>query len=88
MTAREFIKKIVESNFDLDMELTVEIKGMGCAKDFVDIYTDMHTIVLTQYQEPQEAVDFADDDIDMVEYEEYFANKSEMLDSMKINGVQ
>lgn len=87
MTVREFFKKVVASGIDLDMELTVEVKGIGCANGFVDVYTDMHTVVLTQYEEPQQEVDFADDEIDMVEYEEYFANKSEMLDSMKINGV-
>lgn len=84
MTIREFFKKIVENNIDLDMELTVEIKGQTVASGFVDIYTDMDQLVLTQYEEePTEAEDR--DDFFLALAEEVEQGKSEVLDSQYIN---
>lgn len=84
MTIREFFKKIVENNIDLDMELTVEIKGQTVASGFVDIYTDMKQLVLTQYEEePTETEDR--DSFFLALAEEVEQGKSEVLDSQYIN---
>lgn len=84
MTIREFFKKIVENNIDLDMELTVEIKGQTIASGFIDIYTDMKQLVLTQYEEePTEVEDR--DNFFLALAEEVEQGKSEVLDSQYIN---
>ena len=84
MTIREFFKKIVENNIDLDMELTVEIKGQTIASGFIDIYTDMKQLVLTQYEEePAEVEDR--DNFFLALAEEIEQGKSEVLDSQYIN---
>lgn len=99
MTIREFFKKIVENNIDLNMELTVEIKGQTIASGFVDVYTDMKQLVLTQYEEEPAEVEDRDDfflalaeEVEKSEAEQAFDDMmggiGEMLDSMKINGVQ
>ena len=84
MTIREFFKKIVENNIDLDMELTVEIKGQTVASGFVDVYTDMKQLVLTQYEE--EPIEVEDrDNFFLALAEEIEQGKSEVLDSQYIN---
>lgn len=95
MTIREFFKKVVENNIDMDMELTVEVKGVGCFKAFADVYTDGNEVVLSQYEEEPQEVDFdGRDEFFMTladtldEMEEVTNNFFEVIDSMKINGVR
>lgn len=84
MTIREFFEKVQEMNIDLDMELAVEIKGQTLASGFIDVYTDMKQLVLTQYEEePIEAEDR--DDFFLALAEEVEQGKSEVLDSQYIN---
>lgn len=95
MTIREFFKKVIENNIDMDMELIVEAKGVGTASHFVDVYTDGNTIVLSQYEEEPQEVDFEGRDEFFLsladtldEMEEVTNNFFEVIDSMKINGVR
>lgn len=101
MTIREFFKMVVEKNIDMDMELTIEAKGIGCLASFHDLYIDGNKAVLTQYQEEPQEVDFdgRDDfflalaqDVEKSEaelaFDEMMGGIGELLDAMKINGVQ
>ena len=95
MTIREFFKKVIENNIDMDMELTVEVKGVGTASNFADVYTDGNAVVLSQYEEEPQEVDFdGRDEFFMTladtldEMEEVTNNFFEVIDSMKINGVR
>lgn len=88
MTVREFIKKVQKSGFDLDKELTIETRA-GCSNGFVDVYTDNNEIVLTQFaEEQQEEEGEAIPDFTLETADEFFANLSEYVDALKINGVR
>lgn len=95
MTIREFFKKVVENNIDMDMELTVEVKGTTTARNFKDVYIDGNEVVLSQYEEEPQEVDFDGRDefflslADILDtMEEVTDNFFEVIDSMKINGVR
>lgn len=89
MTIREFFKMVVENNIDMDMELTAEVKGVGCCSAFKDLYLDGNKAVLTQYEEEPQEVDFdGRDDFFLALAKEVEQGAGEMLDSMKINGVR
>lgn len=89
MTIREFFKKVVENNIDMDMELTVEVKGMATARNFKDLYIDGNEAVLSQYEEEPQEVDFdGRDEFFLALAKEVEQGAGEMLDSMKINGVR
>lgn len=95
MTIREFFKKVVENDIDMDMELTVEVKGITTARNFKDIYTDGNEVVLSQYEEEPQEVDFEGRDEFFLsladtfnEMDEIVDNFFEVIDSMKINGVR
>lgn len=89
MTIREFFKMVVEKNIDMDMELTAEVKGVGCFKGFADIYTDGNEVVISQYEEEPQEVDFdGRDDFFLALAEEVEQGAGEMLDALKINGVR
>ena len=95
MTIREFFKKVVENNIDMDMEITAEIKGIGAFAHFEDVYTDGNEVVLSQYEEEPQEVDFDGRDEffssladTLDEMEEVANNFFEVIDSMKINGVR
>lgn len=95
MTIREFFKKVVENNIDMDMELTVEVKGITTARNFKDVYIDGNEVVLSQYEEEPQEVDFDGRDefflslADILDtMEEVTDNFFEVVDSMKINGVR
>lgn len=95
MTIREFFKMVVENNIDMDMELAVEIKGTATARNFKDLYIDGNEVVLSQYEEEPQEVDFdGRDEFFMAladtldEMEEVANNFFEVIDSMKINGVR
>lgn len=95
MTIREFFKKVVENNIDMDMELTVEVKGITTARNFKDVYINGNEVVLSQYEEEPQEVDFDGRDefflslADILDtMEEVTDNFFEVVDSMKINGVQ
>ena len=101
MTIREFFKKVVENNIDMDMELTAEVKGIGCFNAFADIYTDGNKVVISQYEAEPEEVDFdGRDDFFLalaeeiekseaeIAFDEMMGGMGEMLDALKINGVR
>ena len=95
MTIREFFKKVVENNIDLDCEMVAEVKGVGCFKSFTEIYTDGNEVVISQYEEEPQEVDFDGRDeffmalADTLDGMEEIANNFfEVIDSMKINGVR
>ena len=87
MTVREFIETVQKGGFDLDKELTVETKA-GCSNGFVDVYTDNNEIVLTQFAEEQEEEGETIPDFTLETADEFFANLSEFVDALKINGVR
>lgn len=101
MTIREFFKKVVENNIDMDMELVVEVKGMTTARNFKDVYTDGNEVVISQYEEEPEEVDFDGredfflalaEEVEKSEaevaFDEMMGGMGEMLDALKINGVR
>lgn len=89
MTIREFFKKVVENNIDMDMEITAEIKGIGAFAHFKDVYTDGSEVILSQYEEEPQEVDFdGRDEFFLALAEEVEQGAGEILDAMKINGVR
>lgn len=101
MTIREFFKMVVEKDIDLDSEMVAEVKGVGCFKAFADIYTDGNEVVISQYEEEPQEVDFdGRDDFFLalaekvekseaeVAFDEMMGSMGEMLDALKINGVR
>lgn len=95
MTIREFFKMVVENNIDMDMELTAEVKGVGCFSCFKNLYIDGNDAVLSQYEEEPQEVDFDGRDEFFLglaktldDMEEVANNFFEVIDSMKINGVR
>ena len=89
MTIREFFEKVHILNINLDSEITVEVEGATLAKNFVDVYADMGTLVLTQYKEESTE---EEEEVEKLEAEKAFDDMmggiGEMLDAMKINGVR
>ena len=68
----------------------VEGRGAGCLETFTGVYYDDLTdsVRLTQRApEDFEEEEPDPDEIDLEEYNDFFANRCEMLDSMKINRV-
>lgn len=101
MTIREFFKKVVENNIDMDMDMTVEVKGIGAFANFKDAYIDGDKVVLSQYEEEPQEVDFdGRDDFFLalaekvekseaeIAFDEMMGGMGEMLDALKINGVR
>jgi hypothetical protein len=79
----------------MDMEMLAEVKGVGTFAHFKDVYTDGNEVILSQYEEEPQEVDFdGRDEFFMAladtldEMEEIANNFFEVIDSMKINGVR
>lgn len=77
------VSKLIQLLQTCDPNKTVKLSNGHNIADVQELFFDNEVILYTAEQEQETS----EEEFDSVEYEEYFANLGEVLDSAKINGV-